>query len=572
MTIKILDRLTIDRIAAGEVVERPAWVVKELVENALDAAASSIKVEVKGGGRTLIRVTDDGQGMNTEEAALAFERHATSKITSVADLFAIRSLGFRGEALPSIAAVAEVELLTRSEAAAGGTYLRLENGIITKQAGQARPRGTTVTVRNLFRTVPARLKFLKSEATENSRIAEVVSHYALAWPEVSLALFIDDKPSFRTQGTGNIIDTIADVYGVSTAAKMLPIELSSEHWTEDKGTASVQVSGMTGAPDISRSGRDGLSFFVNRRWINNRALVFAVEEAYRGLLMTGRHPVAVIMINVPPDQVDVNIHPAKSEVKFKNEGDVFSAVQKAVRRAILTQMEVPSVAEPMTPFTGVIWKMPETALTEDEPAKPARLLPENMSLPLITSLPVLRVIGQVMNTYIIAEGPDGVYIIDQHAAHERIRFDRLSAQQEAGQPEVQGLLQPGTLEVTPRQQAILISITEHLAGLGFTLEPFGERAWLVRTVPAHLVNGWDAALRELLEELGGEQKSRWSEKITASVACHNAIKAGQTLSMEEMRELVRQLEATPNPHTCPHGRPTIIKLEGDYLERHFGRE
>ena len=575
MPIKVLDKATIDQIAAGEVVERPASVVKELVENALDAGATQISVEIRGGGIGLIRVTDNGSGIPSEEATLAFERHATSKINSSKDLQNISSLGFRGEALPSIAAVAEVEMVTGADGEPSGTFISLEGGVIIQQKGQARTRGTTITVRNLFRRVPARLKFLKSLATETGHVANVVSQYALAYPEVAFSLAVDGRESLRTSGRGRLLDAIIDVYGVETAGKMMPVEGEQEIWRSSSAQEQdtrIKVAGMVGSPELGRTGRGYLSFFVNRRWVSSRLLTVAVEEAYSGLLMTGKHPIAVIDISIPASEVDVNIHPAKSEVKFRNDGDVFRAVQRAVRHSLVAQMPVPRIDDVAAPYRAT----PSPHALEQlwgRPASDAKSTPAEEAAPLlVASLPVLRVVGQVMSRYIVAEGPDGLYLIDQHAAHERIRFDRLLRQREMKKPEVQGLLEPSTLEVTPRQDAVMRSCVEYLMDFGFALESFGERTYLVRTVPA-LVAGddWPSMLKELLDALSGEEKSQWEEKIVASIACHGAIKSGQTLSDDEMRALVRQLEQTASPHTCPHGRPTVIRLSAAQLEREFGR-
>jgi DNA mismatch repair protein MutL len=569
MHIKILDKATINQIAAGEVVERPSSVVKELVENALDAGATQIGVEIRGGGVSLIKVTDNGRGIPAGEVELAFERHATSKIREAGDLQDIASLGFRGEALPSIAAVGEVELLTCSEREKAGTLVNLEGGAVTQKRAQSRTQGTTVTVRNLFKRVPARLKFLKSMATETGHVANVVSQYALAYPEVAFHLAVDGRESLKTSGGGKLLDVIIDVYGVGLAGKMLPIVNESEVWQGGPNPPEIEVTGMVGAPELGRASRDFLSFFVNRRWVSHRLLSYAVEEAYRGLLMTGRHPVAVIDIRLPPGEVDVNIHPAKSEVKFRSDADVFRSVQRAVRRSLVARLPVPRIEEVVAPYRAVtsatqnLWGKGEVGatapLTEAAP-------------PLMASLPVLRVVGQAMNKYVVAEGPDGLYLIDQHAAHERIRYDRVRRQREMKRPEVQGLLAPATFEVTPRQDAMMRSCLDDLREFGFTVESFGERAYLVRTVPA-LVAGddWPAMLREMLDALSVEEKSRWEERIIASIACHGAIRSGQSLSEEEMVSLVRQLEQTVNPHTCPHGRPTIVKLSDTQLEREFGR-
>jgi DNA mismatch repair protein MutL len=571
MSIKVLDRETINQIAAGEVVERPASVVKELVENALDAGSTQIGVEIRGGGVQLIKVTDNGIGIPSDEVELAFERHATSKIKSSSDLQSIGSLGFRGEALPSIAAVADVEVVTATQDDKSGTCLVLEGGTIKQKNGQARTRGTTVSVHNLFKRVPARLKFLKSLPTESSHVANVVSQYALAYPEVAFGLVVDGKENLRTSGKGSLVDAVIDVYGVETAGKMMSVDSAQQSWTSGQGALDIHVTGMVGTPELAKVGRGYLSFFVNRRWVNSRTLAYAVEEAYSGLLMTGRHPMAVLNIVLPSDAVDVNIHPAKSEVKFRNEGEVFRAVQKAVRQALTSQMPIPKIEDVAAPYKA----MPPARLEQlwGTPTKAESVPPQETTSTLTASLPVLRVVGQVLNSYIVAEGPDGLYVIDQHAAHERVRYDRVLKQRQERKPEVQGLLEPATFEVTPRQDAVMKSCLEELAGFGFTVESFGERTYLVRTVPALAAgDNWSDMLKELLNGLVGEEQSKWEEKMVASIACHGAIKAGQTLSDDEMRALIRQLEQTTNPHTCPHGRPTVIKLSAVQLEREFGRD
>jgi len=578
MPIKVLDRETVDRIAAGEVVERPASVVKELVENALDAGAGRIEVGVKGGGLGSIRVTDNGSGIAAGEVELAFERHATSKIKHSGDLASIASLGFRGEALPSIAAVAEVELLTCAAGETAGTFVSLDGGRVVARGSRARPQGTTITVKNLFRRVPARLKFLKTAVTEGQHIAEVVSQYALAYPEVAFTLVADGKEKLKTSGSNRLVDAIIDVYGAEMASQMLEVGDGAPVWSSGQPGPSVSAAGMVGAPGIARAGRGYLSFFVNRRWVNSRLLAYAVEEAYHGLLMTGKHPVAVLNITLPPSDVDVNIHPAKSEVKFRSESDVFRAVQRAVRRALVAQLPAPKIEEVAAPYAPV--RHPETAFPgwpregtgREAPSPPGREAPPPSEMPLLASLPVLRVVGQVMGSYIVAEGPDGIYLIDQHAAHERIRFEKARRQREERRPEVQGLLEPVTFEVTPRQDIVMRECLENLAEFGFAVEPFGERTYLVRAVPALLAGDtWGMMLRELLDELAGEARSRWGERMLASIACHGAVKSGQVLTDDEMRALVRQLEQAASPHTCPHGRPTIIHLGTSRLEREFGR-
>ncbi|MBA7487175.1 DNA mismatch repair protein MutL [subsurface metagenome] len=561
MPIRALDPKVVAQIAAGEVVDRPASVVKELVENSLDAGSSQISVEVRGGGVGLIRVTDNGTGIPSGEMGLAFDRYATSKVANLEDLESIQSLGFRGEALPSIAAVAQVDMVSCATGEKAGVYLSLQDGVISGQGRRGRSQGTTVTARNLFRKIPARLKFLKSVATENSHIANVVSQYALAFPEVKFSLLIDGRVALRTPGSGHLVDSIAEVYGTEIAGNMIGLN--------DEAAAPLpRVAGMVGSPRISRSGRGNLSFFVNRRWVNSRMLARAVEGAYHGLLMVGKHPVAVINLSLPPQELDVNIHPAKSEVKFRNGSAIFSAVQRAVRRALMEQTTVPRVelasTQPVFPS-----EVRETASLPYAGTTPDSIT--SAPTPAM-SLPVLRVLGQLDNSYIIAEGPDGLYLIDQHAAHERVLFEKIGQQRSQRDIEVQGLLEPVTFEVSPRQEAILKSRYQELAEFGFAIEPFGDRTFLIRALPALIHDkDWAGTLRELLDSLSRENKGDWAEDVTITMACHGAVRAGQSLSEPEMRELVRQMERCATPHTCPHGRPTMIHLSSSQLKKEFGR-
>lgn len=568
MSIRVLDQEIVSQIAAGEVVERPASVVKELVENSLDAGSSQVSVEVKGGGVSLIRVTDNGVGIPTGEVELAFQRYATSKVGNLQDLESIESLGFRGEALPSIAAVADVEIITCAAGELTGTYLSLKDGVAVGRGSQGRSQGTTITVRNLFRRVPARLKFLKSSATESNHLANVVSEYALAFPEVKFALFIDGRETLRTLGSGRLIDSVIQVYGLEIARNML--EIKEGGWESGASLSSTRITGIVGSPEISRSSRGYLSFFVNRRWVSSRLLAWAVEEAYHDFLMTGRHPVAIINISLPPEEVDVNIHPTKTEVKFQNEHMVFGAIQKTVRQALIELAPVPRVEEVATayvsPKPSQAW--PILAKSEDRPS----------TLPLVAtqtpavSLPVLRILGQLANSYIIAEGSDGLYLIDQHAAHERILFEKIKNQRSHQQVEVQGVLEPVTFEVNAKQGEVMKSSYENLAEFGFSIEPFGGKTYLVRAVPALLYEkDWMGMLRELLDSLPGAEQSDWMEKVALSIACHSAVRAGEALTDDEIHALIRQLEQVDIPHTCPHGRPTMIHLSFAQLRKEFSR-
>ena len=564
MSIRVLAPQIVSRIAAGEVVERPASVVKELVENSLDAGATQISVEVKGSGVSRIRVTDNGSGIPPQEVELAFDRHATSKIGNLEDLETILSLGFRGEALPSIAAAAEVELTSCAGGESAGAYIRLQDGAVVECGSRGHSKGTTVTVENLFRRVPARLKFLRSVATENSHIANIVSRYALAFPEVRFTLSLDDRVTLRTPGSGRLIDSVAQVYGVEIAQSMLEIKASQG----EAGAALPLIAGMVGSPKVSRSSRDYLSLFVNRRWVSHRMLAWAVEEAYHGLLMVGKHPVAIINISLSPGEMDVNVHPAKTEVKFRSEQTAFSTVQRAVRQTLIEQTPVPKVEEIRTTYQAssvpaqMLWPSGGGAGLTDS-------LPKAPQTP-ASSLPVLRVVGQLSASYIITEGPDGLYLIDQHAAHERILFEQIKDQRSRRRIDMQTMLEPVPFEVTPRQEEILKTRCENLAEFGFSVEPFGKGTFIVRTVPAWLAGrDWSLVIRELMD--GERGQTDWDEWVAISIACHSAVRAGQILTDDEMREMVRQLEQTAIPHSCPHGRPTMIHLSLGQLRKEFGR-
>ena len=542
MSINILPPEVTVKIAAGEVIERPASVVKELVENSLDAGATEITVEVQNGGVSFIRVVDNGCGLLPAEAEVAICRHATSKISGLDDLERIHTLGFRGEALPSIAAVAEMEILTRDGETPAATHLRLENGRVTSREKASRPQGTTVTVRHLFRSFPARLKFLKSPTTESGHIATVLSQYALAYPEVRFKLTVDGRTALRTSGDGDMRSAVGEVYGLETARSMLEVEGSD---------GLLYIQGLTSPPSLQRSTRSYLSFFVNRRYVRNSILAKAIETAYEGLLMTGRHPVTVLNIALPPEEIDVNVHPAKLEVKFRNNNEVFTAVVKAVRDA-LSRSPLPAAgASGQEAVNQSLWDV----------------------FPRSGSLPALHTLGQLSASYILAEGDEGLFLIDQHAAHERILFDRIMAQQAERKPDVQGMLEPLSIELSPAQEAVYSQCSGLLSELGFTLEPFGGRTFLVRSVPAILSGAsLTEAIHELLDDLGAEKDLNRRDIVAArTLACHGAVRAGQKLSADEMEDLLKQLQHTLQPRTCPHGRPTMIHLSAQQLKKEFGR-
>jgi DNA mismatch repair protein MutL len=568
MTIRVLPPEVAARIAAGEVIERPASVVKELVENSLDSGASRISVEAKGGGIELIRITDDGCGISPDDLPTAFERHATSKLASDDDLFRVLTLGFRGEALPSVAAVAEVELVSRPPASDSAGAIRLVPGAPVEIGVQGAPEGTTATVQRIFERQPARRKFLRSAQSESNAIAAVVTHYALAHPHVRFTLTIDGRESLHTDGSGDLRDAVAAVYGAETASAMIEV-----HPLEDR---DVAVEGLIAPPHISRSNRSYISLFLNGRWIQNRRLAFAVEEAYAGMLMVGRHPIAVLNLRLPPEDVDVNVHPTKAEVRLRDESAVFSAVQRSVRAALATSAPVPQ-AQPFRELSLAgqppppLWQhavsvesRPSTAVAP-QPDEPAKSTPA-------TTLPVLRVIGQFAGVYIIAEGPEGMFLIDQHAAHERVLYERFFEMRQRKEPEAQALLEPATVELSPRHRAIVAEQSEALREHGFDFEEFGDGTFIVRALPVS-ISGPDVreSLTALLDKMLDEGEGDRRDRVAMSLACHGAIRAGKTLSQDEMRELIRQLEETATPNTCPHGRPTMVHMSADFLAREFGR-
>ena len=572
MPIHVLPPEVAAKIAAGEVVERPASVVKELIENSLDAGATAITVEVADGGLELIRVSDNGCGLPSDQAALAFERHATSKLSSADDLASIATLGFRGEALPSIAAVSHLTILTRSSDEEGGFFLELEGGTIHRREPRGAPQGTTVTVQRLFRNVPARLKFVRSRSSEGGRIQQVVHQYILAYPEVRFTLRLESRPPQVSGGTGRLRDALAVVYDPETAGAFLELPETQE--------GGITISGCVTPPSVSRSNRNAITLLVNRRWVQSRLLSYALEEAYRGFLQERRHPLAVVNIALPYREVDVNVHPTKSEVRFREEGGAFAALQRSVREALTTASPVPTIApRSVTSFpTPVPLMAPPASSWPQVPAAGALLPPQAVSSPQAAPtpkerLPVLRVLGQVQDTYIVAEGPDGVYLVDQHAAHERVVYERVREEITAGQSAVQGLLEPVLVEVPLGLQETLAAHLGLLEQYGFQVESFGSGSYLVRGVPAPLGDtGPAAALLETLEELAqGRDAPDREERLVRSLACHGAVRAGKPLAVEEMNALLRQLEECHHPQTCPHGRPTIIHLSATHLEREFGR-
>jgi DNA mismatch repair protein MutL len=588
--IHLLEEHTVNRIAAGEVVERPASVVKELVENSIDAGAHTIIVEVEQGGKRLIRVTDDGEGMSPADALLSIQRHATSKIRDAEDLQSIVTLGFRGEALPSIAAVSRFELLTKRADLDTGMRLVVENGQVVEAEECAARNGTTVTVRDLFYNTPARLKFLKSVATELSHITELMTRFALAFPEISFRLLHNGQEIFVSQGSTDPRHALLAVFGRDVARELRSIDFAQ---------GSLRITGYVSPPHLTRPTRAMQSFFVNRRLVRHRVLSKALDDAYRTLTPEGRHPVAAIFLQVPPYSVDVNVHPTKAEVKFSHEGEVYHAVLTAIRQALLQQGMMPSalpglqsgldIAQPAArPSTGQpIWQpspMPPQEVLHAELLRRAGIeLSQATSAevqpaarPYAEMLEGFQVLGQLDRTYIIASSLRGLLIIDQHVAHERVLYEKLAVLRQRQPVPVQHLLTPLVFHLDRRAATLLGEHLQEIQNMGFLLEPFGSDSVVLRGVPAWLgQRNVEALVRDLLDEISelGVQRRLplTDETLVATTACKMAVKAGDALSHAEMTHLLQELAETENPYLCPHGRPVVLVLSIEELERRFKR-
>lgn len=596
MAIHILSDDLASKIAAGEVIERPASVVKELVENALDAGARDIRLEVRGGGQRLIRAADDGAGIPHDDVPTAFARHGTSKLESAEDLFAIRTLGFRGEALPSIAAVARVTMITRAATEVNGTIFKTENAQTLLYQPHGAPRGTVITVEDLFRNVPARLKFLKSPGAESAHIAELVHAYALAYPHVRFSLVNDGKLMFQTTGSGKLSDALFKVMGADLAREMMEVRDAENAGNELNLSAAEEaeprVHGFISPPSIHRGNRRLQYLFVNGRWIEDRSVAHAVTEAYHTLLMVGRFPLFVLNVELPTDAVDVNVHPTKMQVRFREPGLVFRAVQRTVRRALNEKFPMPTVSFAPSVGGGIgtttTFPLPSSAALGLIPSVESGQTPfligpdAPRTAPFDTfeaavappSLPILRVLGQIFSTYIICEGPDGLYLVDQHAAHERVLYEKWMSERETATA-VQELLEPLTLELAPMHWAVYEAERENLERAGFRIEPFGGQTILVRAIPALLKRQEPRKafleILDLTDEGGRPIEAAAEARLVMSICKGAAIKGGQVMSADEMRALIRDLEKCASPRTCPHGRPTMIQLNLNAIQRDFGR-
>ena len=581
MPIRLLSTKVASQIAAGEVIERPASVVKELLENSLDAGAKTITINVEEAGKKLIEIADDGLGIPADELDIAVSRHATSKLVRSEDLFSISTLGFRGEALASIGSVSRMIVTSRVKEEKEGARLKVEGGKSGKPTKVGTTVGTTVRVEDLFYNVPARLKFLKTDVTERRAIDSLVTRYALAYPDKRFKLSEGKSVTLQTSGDGDRRAILAALYGVDVAKQMLEIMAEEEGY---------RLTGFISPTSLTRSNRKEIIFFINGRWVHDVSLSTALLQAYHTLLMVGRYPMTALFIEINPEEVDVNVHPAKAEVRFRNQEKVFSFVQRSARRALLAYSPIPNVAPSLWGTTRTVPSESRStvsldwAIGHDEMVESSEQRAENSGqLSAINStqqstfgrIPLLRLIGQIGATYLVAEGPDGLYLVDQHAAHERVLFEKLMAQHEMKKIPSQSLLTPAVVTLPPQTTQLLITQLPVLNHFGFDVEEFGPNTFQVRAMPA-LFAGSDpsAALRALVEDFEEDETPLQNEiekKLAARVYKRMAVRAGMSLTNEEQRALLTDLEVCDSPRTCPHGRPTMIHLSVDLLERQFGR-
>ena len=578
MKIARLDAALVQKIAAGEVVERPASAVKELLENALDAKSESIAADLEAGGTRAIGVRDDGEGMDETDLLACTERHATSKLRFEEDLDRIATLGFRGEALASIAAVARVRIASCPRGETEAREVRVEAGAVSGPFPAAHAPGTTVEVRDLFFNIPARARFLGSPRTEFLQVSRVVHRIALAVPGVGLTLRHDGRAVMDAPAASTLLDRIAQVYGTEVARGCIPI---------DETAGSLRISGFISRPDLRRGNRRDQLFCVNGRPVSDRALSYVLAEAYRGVVRPGSYPIAVVRIELPLDEVDVNVHPRKEEVRFARPREVQDALARALAHALRSRFVVPTLGvrepSPETPSA------PRTMRREEPGLRPAATLPfdlrreteavratrEEME---VRGRGERRAIGQLLDTYLLVQGSDGLEIIDQHIAHERILYERLRAELVAGGIARQEFLLPVRVEVPFEASALLSSAQTDLAQAGLTLEDFGGGTLLLREYPALLAEsqakvGFQRAIDEIVDVLGegGSARESLFDRVLSSLACAASVKAGDRLPLVEQQGLVDRLFTLENPYSCPHGRPIVVALSKDDLERRFRR-
>ena len=584
--IKMMPEDVSAKIAAGEVIENPASVIKELVENSIDANSKEIVVEIVDGGTKFMKVSDDGVGISKNQVGLAFQRFATSKIIDWENFDNIATLGFRGEALPSISSVAEVDMMTKTKGEEFGVKFQIKNGVVENKNAVGLSIGTSIEVRNLFAELPARRKFLKGISTESSRISVVLNNYALAYPSIKFRFISNGKQIFATNGSGDLREVVLTLLGLKVAESMLEVEPQAI-----ENASGIKVTGLIGSTEIHRKTRKNMYVFVNGRWINNRAFSYTLQQAYKGFLPDGVFPVMIINISVPFDKVDVNVHPSKKEVRFVAEKDITGLVQKIIRDVLVNRNPVPIInsysgGNQKFPVAGFTKKYPSsfdkntvlsssdtefnsTNLFEGDPVFQEEIYKGSIR----KLLPILRPIGQMNLTYVISEGPDGLYLIDQHAAHERVLYEKVKKGDHEDIKTSQILIEPLVMDLSVEQSRIIELFKNEFIEYGFDFEPFGPGKHVLRSIPKMFLNkSNERAVSELINDIDEETgMAEIKDKFAATIACHFSIRAGKNLVEQEIISLIQELEDCDDPNMCPHGRPTMLKLGLNRIESHFGR-
>jgi DNA mismatch repair protein MutL len=574
--INILDEATINKIAAGEVIERPASVVKELIENSIDAGSTDIKIDIKGSGIDSIKIVDNGYGMSRDDASIAFLKHATSKISNVHDIESVRTMGFRGEALSSITAVAKVEIVTKQDSDLAGTRIVINGGEIKSIGETGAANGTSMLVEDLFYNTPARKKFLKTKRTELAHIMDVVTRNALGHNQISFQLSHDGRELFRSPASGKLFDTIVHIYGPELARDLMRVDFRTD---------LAVITGYITKPGITRSDKEKQVFFINDRPVSSSAISNALKLGFYTMLPKGRYPAAVLKISLDPEEVDVNVHPTKKHVRISHELAIIEAVADAVRNALDSQELIPQ-KEPNTTQTALYGEVKEVPLSIQEERSAFKVSPVDTNRRLkrterfLTetasdkeSLPDIQILGQVDDVYILARSRDGLLIVDQHAAHERILYEQVLGSSKRGSQE---LITPVNLELDSKERVLIKDYIPYLEDFGFSISEFGPDSFALTSVPNILGKLEDTSvvhdiIADILAEGRKKDETGIFEHVSKSTACRGAIKAGATLSKEQMEDLLVQLYNSKNPFTCPHGRPTIVVFGRDDLDKLFKR-
>ena len=576
MRIEVLDPQISSLIAAGEVIERPVSVIKELIENSIDSGATRINIETVSGGLDQIKISDNGSGINSEDSPLVFERFATSKVRNKDDLMQITTLGFRGEALFSIAAVSEIEMITKTISDKLATQIFVDQGKINSISYTASVVGTMICVSNLFKNFPARKKFMKTPRSEAAKITSLVQQFILSHPGISFELIQNNSKKFFSVGNGDLRDAVSSVYGDETSSEMLEIISDSNQ--------EIKITGLIGSVFQHRQNRNGISLYINGRMVQNRSLSFSLEQAYHDHIPNKKFPIGVINIQVPFDEIDVNIHPAKTEVRLINENQIFSLLQRTVRKTLNSDSlvkRVPVFQNNISLSTqhsdpSEFWPIPKSNDNNlnyfEKNSSTNDLRGSESSLKVI--LDSLLVIGQISSTYIVCEGSNGLYLVDQHAAHERILFERILSRNLNEDVEIQRFLDPFVLEVDDFQREFLEENLESITSLGYLVEEFGTNSMILRGVPK-IISTKDP-VDSFVELINNDSRKFMNmpssfEKIVATIACHGSVRAGDKLAITQMEDLIKQLKFAENSNNCPHGRPTVLNFDTKTIETYFGR-